>query len=80
MKSVAIRCDEIDDLDKLEAVTVDCYRCDPDNPLAIPRETCPNCRGTGKAPTCLLGIVREIRETKSGKRRETQEDDQFLEY
>lgn len=82
--ATAIRCDEIDDVDKLDVTTVDCYRCDPDNPLAVPRETCPTCRGTGRAAVELVPIMREILESKSHPRkpsaRREEEDDLFLEY
>ena len=83
--ATAIRCDDVDDLDTIEAVTVECYRCDPDNPLAVPRETCAECRGTGRAPVSFVPILREIREsrTQPGTRKNsssTNDDDLCLEY
>jgi hypothetical protein len=79
--ATAIRCDDVDDLDKIETVTVECYRCDPDNPLAVPRAACPACRGTGRSPVDLIPILREIKEAKTQPRRSApQEEDLFLEY
>jgi hypothetical protein len=48
----------------VESLTVDCGRCDPDNPLAVPRKKCPECKGTGKAPVALATIVTQIRESR----------------
>jgi phage FluMu protein Com len=41
-------------------VTVDCPRCDEDNPLAVARAKCPECKGTGRAPVLLTVIVTEL--------------------
>jgi hypothetical protein len=80
----AIRCEDVDDLDEVEVATVECYRCDPDNPLAVPRPTCPACRGTGRSPVEFVPILREIREAKSQPRRKAPnkdcEDSLYLEY
>jgi hypothetical protein len=79
--ATAIRCDDVGDLDKVEIATVECYRCDPDNPLAVPRPACPACRGTGQAPVELVPILREIRDSKTRPQRApSSEDDLFLEY
>jgi hypothetical protein len=79
--AAAIRCDDVDDLDKLEVATVECYRCDPDNPLAVPRQACPTCRGTGRSPVEFVPIMREIRDAKSSPtRKAAPEDDLSLEY
>ena len=48
----------------VESLTVECARCDPDNPLAVPRAKCPDCQGTGQAPIALAAIVAEIRESR----------------
>ena len=39
---------------------VDCPRCDEDNPLAVERSRCPDCKGTGRAPVSLHTIVSEL--------------------
>jgi hypothetical protein len=82
--ATAIRCDDVDDLDGVQVAAVECYRCDPDNPLAVPRETCPACRGTGRSPVELVPILREIRDSKTSptraQKKSSQEDDLFLEY
>lgn len=73
----AIRCEDVDDPDSVEVVTVDCYRCDPDNPLAVPREACSTCRGTGRSPVEFVPILREIRDSQSQPKKKTsrQEED-----
>jgi len=79
--ATAIRCDDVVNVDEVEVSTVECYRCDPDNPLAVPRETCPVCRGTGRSPVAFVPILREIREAKTQPRRApSREDDLYLEY
>jgi hypothetical protein len=82
--ATAIRCDDVDDLDEVEVATVDCYRCDPDNPLAVPRPACPACRGTGRSPVQFVPILREVREARAAKpssqRDPSRDDDLYLEY
>jgi hypothetical protein len=79
--ATAIRCDDVDDLDKIDVATVECYHCDPDNPLAVPQPACPVCRGTGRSPVEFVSILREIREAKTRPARApSREDDLFLEY
>ncbi len=80
--ATAIRCDEVEDLDRIETVTVECYHCDPDNPLAVAREKCTACRGTGRAPVAFVPILQEIREAKTTRPRKTAsgDEDLFLEY
>jgi hypothetical protein len=77
----AIRCENVDNLDEIEVASVECYRCDPDNPLAVPRPSCPDCRGTGRAPVKFIPILREIREARSQPRQKApSEDSLYLEY
>ena len=80
--AIAIKCDEIgEDLTAIETLTVSCYRCDPDNPLCIPQEKCPNCKGTGQAPVQFAAIMREIRESKAELNRTgSSNDPDFMEY
>jgi len=80
--ALAIKCDELgDDLSPIETLTVSCYRCDEDNPLCIPRKTCPDCKGTGQAPVRLAEIVKEIRASKLElERTGSASDPEFLEY
>lgn len=80
--ALAIKCDDLgDDLKSIESLTVSCYRCDEDNPLCIPRERCPECKGTGRAPVKLADIIREIRASKQELERSgTAKDPEYLEY
>ena len=80
--ALAIKCEELsEDLKPIETLTVSCYRCDPDNPLCIPREKCPDCKGTGEAPVQFAGIMREIRESKAElERTGSSTDPDYLEY
>jgi hypothetical protein len=82
--ATAIRCDDVDDLDAVEVATVECYRCDPDNPLAVSREACPTCRGTGRSPVDFVPILREIRDSKTHPKKSStpreSDDDLNLEY
>jgi hypothetical protein len=79
--ATVIRCDDVDDLETVEVASVECYRCDPDNPLAVPRPGCPTCRGTGRAPVDFVPILREIRDSRSRPQRApSREDDLLLEY
>jgi hypothetical protein len=63
--ALAYRCDDPDsDLNQIANLTVDCYRCDPDNPLAVPDPSkCPECKGTRRAPVHYAQILSEIRES-----------------
>jgi hypothetical protein len=78
----AIKCDDLgEDLTPIEKLTVSCYRCDPDNPLCIPRERCPDCKGTGQAPVQFASIMKEIRESKAElDRNGSASDPDYLEY
>jgi hypothetical protein len=80
--ALAIKCEELnEDLTSIERLTVSCYRCDPDNPLCIPREKCPDCKGTGQAPVQFAGIMKEIRESKAElERTGSSTDPDYLEY
>jgi hypothetical protein len=80
--ALAIKCDELgEDLKSIESLTVSCYRCDVDNPLCIPREKCPDCKGTGQAPVRLAEIVREIRASKLElEQTGSATDSEYLEY
>jgi hypothetical protein len=82
--ATAIRCDDVDDLDAVQVATVECYRCDPDNPLAVPREACPACRGTGRSPVEFVPILREIKDSKTRPQKTSSpresDDDLNLEY
>ena len=46
------------------SLTVECPRCDPDNPLSVPRSKCPECKGSGKYPVALATIVTEIKASR----------------
>ena len=84
--ALAIKCEELsEDLKanecNIETLTVSCYRCDPDNPLCIPREKCPDCKGTGQAPVQFASIMREIRNSKAElERNGSSTDPEYLEY
>jgi hypothetical protein len=85
--ALAYRCEDQDlDLDKIANLTVECYRCDVDNPLAVARATCPECKGTGRAPVHFAQIMSEIRESHaeqekqmaSGSSEEYSDEDTFI--
>ena len=80
--AIAIKCDELnEDLTSIDQMTVSCYRCDPDNPLCIPQKKCPDCKGTGRAPVQLAGIMREIRDSKAELNQTgSSTDPEYLEY
>ncbi len=82
--ATAMRCKDLD-VESARALMVTCETCDPDNPLAVPRKSCPSCRGTGKTPVRLAGIVEEIRDSQKEKRRllpvrGAEDSDLYLEY
>jgi hypothetical protein len=52
------------DLGPVQGLTAECARCDPDNPLAVPREGCPECEGTGRALIALATIVEQMKESR----------------
>jgi len=80
--AMAIRCDDLgEDLPPVEKLTVSCYRCDPDNPLCIPQERCPDCKGTGQAPVQFAAIMKEIRDSRAELNRTgSSTDPEYLEY
>jgi hypothetical protein len=80
--AVAIKCEELhEDLGPIERLTVSCYRCDPDNPLCVPRERCPDCKGTGQAPVQFASIMREIQDSKAElSQTGSSTDPDYLEY
>ena len=80
--AVALKCNDLgEDLSSIETLTVSCYRCDPDNPLCIPRKKCPDCKGTGRSPVRFASIMMEIRESKTElERTGSSSDPEFLEY
>ncbi len=80
--TAVLRCDTLnDDLTQIESLTVSCHRCDPDNPLCIPRAKCPDCQGTGQAPIRLAGIMKQIRDSRAELNRTgSSSDPGFLEY
>ena len=53
-----------DDLSPVQGLTTECARCDPDNPLAVPRSKCPECKGSGRAPIALTTIVEQMKESR----------------
>ena len=61
----------------VESLTVECARCDPDNPLAVPRAKCPDCKGTGRSAVALASIVTEIRESRLEVLRGGQDNESF---
>ena len=80
--ALAFKCDKLSgDLKEIETLTVSCYRCDEDNPLCVPRKNCPDCKGTGRAPVRLAGIMREIRGSKQElEKAGSATDSEYLEY
>jgi len=53
-----------EDLSPVQGLTTECAHCDPDNPLAVPREKCPECKGSGRALIALATIVEQIKESR----------------
>jgi hypothetical protein len=80
--ALAFKCDELDDdLTPIEKLTVECWRCDPDNPLAVPRNKCAECQGTGRAPVALAAVMREIQQSRAELEKTSSiSDEEFLEY
>lgn len=52
------------DLSPVQGLTVECAMCDPDNPLAVPRSKCPECKGEGRALVALPTIVEQLKESR----------------
>jgi len=62
---VAMTCAAVEgDPTEADSLTVECARCDPDNPTSIPRDKCPACRGTGRSHVALSTIVSELRSSR----------------
>lgn len=53
-----------EDLTPVQGLTTECANCDPDNPLAVPREKCEECKGTGRALIALPLIIEQIKESR----------------
>lgn len=78
--ALAFKCDELDDLTPAERLTVECWRCDEDNPLAVPPDKCPICRSTRRAPTSLATVLREIKSSRTEQAKVAADSELFLEY
>ena len=52
------------DLSPVQGLTVECAKCDPDNPLAVPRSKCPVCQGLGRALVALPTIIEQLKESR----------------
>lgn len=52
------------DLSPVQGLTVECAKCDPDNPLSVPRAKCPECKGEGRALVALPTIVEQLKEAR----------------
>lgn len=53
-----------EDLSPVQGLTTECAKCDPDNPLAVPREKCDECKGSGRALVSLPRIIEQIKESR----------------
>ena len=53
-----------EDLSPVQELTTECARCDPDNPLAVAREKCPDCKGSGRALVALPTIIEQMKESR----------------
>ena len=53
-----------EDLSPVQGLPAECAICDPDNPLAVPRENCPECKGSGRALVALATIVEQMKEAR----------------
>ena len=52
------------DLSPVQGLTVECAKCDPDNPRAVPQKKCPACNGSGRTLIALPSIVEEMRDAR----------------
>lgn len=52
------------DLSPVNGLTVECAKCDPDNPRAVPRAQCPVCKGAGRSLVALPTIIEELKESR----------------
>ena len=77
----------------VEGLTKECGLCDSDNPRAVPRESCPECRGSGRQSLAIGTIASEISKSRrglsavpesdgeeAGNDDETGDSDLYLEY
>jgi len=53
-----------EDSSPVQGLTTECACCDPDNPLAVPRSKCPECKGSGRTPIALATIVEQMKESR----------------
>jgi len=78
--ALALNCRSLEkDPTPVESLTVECAKCDPDNPRSVPRESCPVCRGTGRARVEVATVVGEIKASRlelltGGKKYRTSDD------
>ena len=64
MRALAFKITEVEENPSLvEGATKECSSCDPDSPLAVPRNKCKACGGSGREPLAILEIVKELRES-----------------
>ena len=78
--ALAYKCEEVDDPTTVEKLTVECWRCDEDNPLAVPSEKCPVCKGSRRAPVALATVLREIRSSRAEQTKTSADGEMYLEY
>jgi Zn finger protein HypA/HybF involved in hydrogenase expression len=78
--ALAFKCDELNDLTPAERLTVECWSCDEDNPLAVPPDRCPVCKGTRRAPTALAAVLREIKSSRAEQAKAPADGEMYLEY
>jgi len=65
MASLALKCRSLEkDVAPAADLTVACASCDPDNPRAVPRSSCKECRGTGLARVLLASVMGEIHSSR----------------
>jgi len=61
MSALALNCRSLEkDPAPVATLTVECAKCDPDNPRAVARKTCRACGGTGLSRVSACHVVAEI--------------------
>lgn len=83
--ALSYRIEEIENAPELaESLSKECFACDIDNPLCVPRATCETCGGTGRQPFAVAEIAKELKESKRTPRTNGKEsvldEDLYFEY
>jgi len=58
-----------------ESITVKCAYCDPDNPRCVPQESCRACGGSGRRPSSVASIIKDLRRARLALLKNVEEDE-----